>query len=1325
MSTKSDNASHFNEWDSASLFRKWSYTVANPMLKKGMEADLEFNDLMFIPNDSRSEYMVKNLKENYISSKKFLFLPRLMVAQFKTYYKKWIVIIFYTIFEGACRVLLPLFLIFLLRDLQNDNGDKCFIWAGVISFLSISQTLAHHVLFYYSMLLGWNWKNATTALIYDSLFQIDGSLMQTMRTGQMVNLISNDVFRFEEFTIFATFFWETSIEVTGIILILIYILNVPAALSGVGVTLFFIPLLLYCGKMFADIRGKTARSTDSRVRHIAEVIDGISSVKSYAWETPFFLLIRNFRKKEIRSIFSSQLLRSLNQGLTYSIPPIASLVTFSVYWATGNDLDIAKVFATISLLQVLKNSIGRQFTRSVETGSEAIASCYRIETFLELLYNDKDQLKEKVIEQLEHSNPNCIVEVKDGSFYYGSDETEDDPTISGINFSLNKGEILCVVGPVGSGKSTLISSILNELTMKKTKTSSNYLKKGASVAYCAQKPWIIAATVRSNICISRGSDTEDFKNPKSIEPELYIKAVESSLLVEDLKNWAAYDSTEIGERGVSISGGQKARVSLARAIYADADLYLLDDPLSAVDAHVGKSLMIDCIKGTLKEENKAVLLVTHQLQYLKHCDKVLVLNKDGSQMFYGYYHDLLKQEDVVNFLELSSSSSNSEEDDEDEVSVPIKKSNFNKKKLIGAISSKDFIFENDNEEEFEESKGSGLVISQEEKSTGNIGFKVYLNYFKSGGLLFALSIFLILLFSQGILMISDYWLRWWASSTFFDQNNSTNLWIYAILVFFCIIFGFLRAFLWFYFSIKASSSLHYKALWAMLHSPMSFFVANPSGRILNRFAKDQNLTDETLPIAYFNFLEIAIFSLASILLIVITVPWLVISFPFLLYFFYIFRKKYMSSTREIKRLEALTRSPIYADFSATLDGLVTLRAFKIQTKVTNKFYSQINDNGRAWFSFLMTSRWLGLRIDLESTLLMVAITFLCVGLRNTLDVGMIGFALSYTMSLNGLLQWAVRQSAEVETQMTSVERIASYGKLPAEPGYSSNYENVNHILSQGQIAAEKFVSDKAKENKKISDNCVGKVELVDLSASYRDDLDPVLKNLNINIPSGSKVGICGRTGSGKSTTLMTLLRLNLITNGDILIDNKSLLKMDLETARSMISIIPQEPHLFSGTIRFNLDPFSIYSDNQIWEALKDAHIYEKIHNIPQKLSYKVEESGKNFSVGERQLLSMARAILRGSKIILMDEVTASIDFITDRLIQDTIRTSHALKDATIITVAHRLRTIADSDLIVVIDAGNLAEFDSPKNLLENQTSIYRSLAVKSGEFDEIYRLAQN
>jgi len=520
------------------------------------------------------------------------------------------------------------------------------------------------------MRLGWNWKNATTAMIYKRLFKIKGNSLSSANIdmGTMVNYISNDVSRFDDFSTFVSFFYVSLLELAAVLIILIFQLNVAAGCAGVGITLLLIPIQMRLAQRFAQQRSKTAKSTDRRVRFIKEVIDGISTVKSYGWENPFFSFIQTFRKQEENTIAESQLLRSFNLALYSFGPPASQLVTFAVFWATGGVLTLPIVFSTISLLQCLRCTMGRQWARSIETGSEAITSCNRIEHFLNLQENINDTSNNDQIDINSNNNDNdnnviemndidlninCYLDMKRSSFSYSNDkESNKVPSLLNLNFSVNKGELLMVIGTVGSGKSSLLASILGEMTSIDGKVM---MKKGLRMSYCSQRPWILASSVYNNIILAGDNDddsggitneekdstSDDFLNPKHIDEALYESAVENCQLIPDFLEMPDYDMTMIGERGVSISGGQKARLAMARAIYSNADLNLLDDPLSACDAKVGSALFFNGILDQLvKRGGKAVVLATHQLQYLPYADKILVLSSAGKQVFYGTFLQL-------------------------------------------------------------------------------------------------------------------------------------------------------------------------------------------------------------------------------------------------------------------------------------------------------------------------------------------------------------------------------------------------------------------------------------------------------------------------------------------------------------------------------------------------------------------------------------------------------------------------------------------------------------------------------------------------------------
>ncbi len=1325
-----------SEWEQAGCWSQFTFSVPNRMLRTGSTQELTFDDMTSQPKSDHVAKLLIPLRKQWAQSKAVWFIPRLMVSLLRSMPYHITILFSGTVIETTLQILKPVMLMAFLNKLADPTAstDDKYLYASGIAGLGVAYVVVHHILFFFSMRTGWSWRMVTQAMVFEHLLSLDSSSLQYSSKGNMVNLISNDVEKFERFCVFMMFVITGPFEIIALLVLMANTLDWLSALAGLGITIMFLPLEIKMGGEFAKWRTKTARNTDKRIRHIGESIEGISSLKSYGWETPFFALIKKLRSHEQDTISRSQALKAVNKAFDYCMVPTSNLVMQWVYWLRGGQLDLSKLFACLLFLQVLRSSVFIHWTAGIEMGSESIASCHRLEAFLSLTPADKRavsessakngedveidgiQLLEKSAEpkaeypHSEGTSDELVLRIPGKNFCYSSLEGTK-AVLSNINVELKKNELLIVVGPVGSGKSSFLGAVLGELNEIEfdssatgntpTASTSFFIGEHPRIAFCPQIPWIFSASVQENIIVS-GISLDRSQYDKG----MYDLALSSCCIEEDLKQLPDRDATEIGEKGVSISGGQKARLALARAVYSDADIYLLDDPLSAVDAHVSRALLDDCIIGALKQRGKTVVLCTHQMQYLKYADKVLVLGEDGNQKYYGSYAGLQQGESnnlLLNQLEIEvkqrASSVSSEGRDR---SKSVSELLVNESEV--STSSKDDSVVTSSKTEVKS------IIEKELKAIGNISLSVYTQWLRAGGLLRGVFVFFLITASQAMLMVHEYWLRWWIGKEF-NLTDSQYLWIMGIMTFFIFIVGFFRVKLFYGFTIRASSGLHQGALWSILHSPLSFFTANPTGRILNRFSKDQSQADELLPSTLFDCYNCTMICAGAIVLVCVAMPIILVSIPPLLLLFVTYRRKYMASMREIKRIEAITRSPIYAGFSATLEGLTSIRAYKLQQKMSTIFCDFLDENGRAWWSYLMASRWFGFRMDSTAIIFLMLTSYGSVYYSDVVDLGLLGFALVYSMNLAGLMQWTVRLSAEVESMMTGIERIAEYSLLPEEPGYASTLSSVLREIETAET--EGSVADITSSTGNLQD---GSVVIHNMVARYRTDLEPVLNGLTLNVQSGSKCGIVGRTGSGKSTILSALIRLNIIGEKSVMtIGGRDILKMSLEEARSAVTIIPQQPHLFLGSLRFNLDPFNRYTDEAIWKALTDANIAEFVKANHEGLGFHVDEGGSNLSVGQKQLLSMARAILRESKIILMDEVTASVDYETDTAIQRTIRTAPALKDATIITVAHRLQTIADADSLFVISGGAVVEQGSPLELLDKKGSFFEALVRKSGE----------
>eukprot|EP00730_Choanoeca_flexa_P003771 TRINITY_DN11495_c0_g1_i5.p1 TRINITY_DN11495_c0_g1~~TRINITY_DN11495_c0_g1_i5.p1 ORF type:complete len:925 (+),score=222.82 TRINITY_DN11495_c0_g1_i5:170-2776(+) len=835
----------------------------------------------------------------------------------------------------------------------------------------------------------------------------------------------------------------------------------------------------------------------------------------------------------------------------------------------------------------------------------------------------------------------------------------DKPTLRNINLEARPGELVAVVGPVGAGKTSLLMAILGELL-----PSAGSVTVEGTVGYSSQEAWIMSDTIRNNITF--GSDYDE---------KWYQNVVDACQFTPDLALFDAGSETEVGERGLTLSGGQRARLSLCRAVYSKADLYLLDDPLSAVDSKVGRALFEGCIRGVLKD--KLVVLVTHQLQFLKDADCVVVLNADGSIDSKGTYTELMDSgSSLADIL--------AEHEAEEQAHAQEAKAESKRVSVSGG---------HENEE-----KPTGQIVKDEGRKQGVVGLRTYWDYCKAAGSLsFIIFWACLCVGTQALQLLADWWLSRWVDQSPEDRDDDSNLIVYGALVAAFVVAAFARAALFMWSAAKASAHLNNISFRAVVHTNIRFFDVNPVGRILNRFSKDMGFIDDLLPTTMLDLLQLSVLILGTYLLICALNPWMFILIPILSFFFLRLNSYYLKTGREIKRLEAVARSPVFSHFSSTLNGLATLRSHNASMRFQRLFESYQNGHGRAYSLFVNASRWLGFRLDTITMVFMISVIVTTVALRDDLGAGRLGLIIAYVLQLTNVFQWTVRQSAELENQMTSVERVVEYSKLPLEEEF---------VRSPKPDEADQALVAKCDADNWPSS---GKLTFEKLSLRYAPDQPERLSNISCSIPHGARVGIVGRTGAGKSSLLAALFRL-APTEGDIIIDDTPSSAIPLDILRRKISVIPQDPVLFSGSVRRNLDPFERYDDNELWTALQLVQLDKTVKELDGALDAPMSEAGSNFSVGQRQLVCMARAMLKHSKVLIMDEATANVDTETDRLIQTTLR--EQFQTCTVLTIAHRLHTVLDSDYILVMDKGRLMEFAPPDELLDND-GIFSALVAQA------------
>lgn len=1268
-----------NPLQDANLCSRLFFWWLNPLFKTGHKRRLEEDDMFSVLPEDRSKHLGEELQgywdKEVLRAKKDARKPSLTKAIVKCYWKSYLILGIFTLIEETTRVVQPIFLGKIIDYFEKYDPDDsaalhtAYSYAAVLSLCTLILAILHHLYFYHVQCVGMRIRVAMCHMIYRKALRLSNSAMGKTTTGQIVNLLSNDVNKFDQVTIFLHFLWAGPLQAIGVTVLLWVEIGI-SCLAGMAILVILLPLQSCIGKLFSSLRSKTAAFTDARIRTMNEVITGMRIIKMYAWEKSFADLITNLRKKEISKILGSSYLRGMNMASFFIANKVILFVTFTTYVLLGNKITASHVFVAMTLYGAVRLTVTLFFPSAIERVSEAIVSVRRIKNFLLL-----EELPERKAQ--EPSDGKAIVHVQDFTAFW--DKALDTPTLQGLSFTARPGELLAVVGPVGAGKSSLLSAVLGELP-----PTSGLVSVHGRIAYVSQQPWVFSGTVRSNILFGR-----------KYEKERYEKVIKACALKKDLQLLEDGDLTVIGDRGATLSGGQKARVNLARAVYQDADIYLLDDPLSAVDAEVGKHLFQLCICQTLHE--KITILVTHQLQYLKAASHILIL-KDGEMVQKGTYTEFLKS--GVDFGSLLKKENEEAEPSTVPGTPTLRNRTFSEASIWSQQSSRPSL--KDGVPDTQDAENTQAAQPEESRSEGRIGFKAYKNYFSAGASWFFI-VFLVLLnlMCQVFYVLQDWWLSHWANrqGALNDTKNANGnvtgtldlswyLGIYTGLTAATVLFGIARSLLVFYVLVNASQTLHNRMFESILKAPVLFFDRNPIGRILNRFSKDIGHMDDLLPLTFLDFIQTLLLVISVIAVAAAVIPWILIPLVPLSIIFVVLRRYFLETSRDVKRLESTTRSPVFSHLSSSLQGLWTIRAYKAEERCQELFDAHQDLHSEAWFLFLTTSRWFAVRLDAICAIFVIVVAFGSLILAKTLDAGQVGLALSYSLTLMGMFQWSVRQSAEVENMMISVERVIEYTDLEKEAPWECRKRPPPGWPHEGVI---------------VFDN---------VNFTYSLDGPLVLKHLTALIKSREKVGIVGRTGAGKSSLISALFRLSE-PEGKIWIDKILTTEIGLHDLRKKMSIIPQEPVLFTGTMRKNLDPFNEHSDEELWKALEEVQLKEAIEDLPGKMDTELAESGSNFSVGQRQLVCLARAILKKNRILIIDEATANVDPRTDELIQQKIREKFA--QCTVLTIAHRLNTIIDSDKIMVLDSGRLREYDEPYVLLQNPESLFYKMVQQLGK----------
>uniref|UniRef100_A0A8C1YWY8 Multidrug resistance-associated protein 1 n=1 Tax=Cyprinus carpio TaxID=7962 RepID=A0A8C1YWY8_CYPCA len=1103
---------------------------------------------------------------------------------------------------------------------------------------------------------------------------------RTSTVGEIVNLMSVDAQRFMDLITYINMIWSAPLQVILALYFLWQNLG-PSVLAGIAVMVLMVPLNAVIAMKTKTYQVAQMKSKDNRIKLMNEVLNGIKVLKLYAWELAFKDKVSAIRESELRVLKKTAYLGAVSTFTWVCAPFLVALSTFAVYVLVDehNILDAQKAFVSLALFNILRFPLN-MLPMVISSMVQASVSMKRLRVFLSHEELDEDNVERPAISSCESSDSQAVKICNKTNVVSLS--------LFRINVCIPEGALVAVVGHVGSGKSSLLSALLGEMQKQE-----GYVSIKGSVAYVPQQAWIQNATLKDNILFGR--DAKD---------SWYQKVVEACALLPDLEILPGGDSTEIGEKGVNLSGGQKQRVSVARAVYCSCAVYLLDDPLSAVDAHVGKHIFEKVIGPQGLLQGRTRVLVTHGLSFLPQVDLILVM-VDGEITEMGSYTELLGRQGA--FAEFLHTYTNTEQEEVEEsvageagllrsellsytcsISVSRRQS-LNSLNTTGTGKTPQKTEPNDVAASKKTKSADAARLTEADKAnTGRVKLSVFWEYMKAIGL--PLSIFSVFLFFCHHLssLGSNYWLSLWTDDPVINNtqpNREMRLGVYGAL-------GISQVFCYSVAvsvgGILASRYLHQTMLYNVLRSPMSFFERTPSGNLVNRFAKETDTIDSVIPSIIKMFMGSMFNVLGSCAVILIATPLVAIIIPPLGLFYFFVQRFYVASSRQLKRLESVSRSPVYTHFNETLLGTSVIRAFGEQQRFITESDGRVDHNQKAYFPSIVANRWLAVRLEFVGNCIVTFAALFAVMARDSLSPGIMGLSISYALQVTASLNWLVRMSSELETNIVAVEKVKEYGDTEKEAEWRLEHST----LPAGWPTA-------------------GHIEIHNFGLRYREDLELAISDISVNIEGGEKVGIVGRTGAGKSSLTLGLFRIIEAAQGEIRIDGVNVAELGLHELRSRITIIPQDPVLFSGSLRMNLDPFDGYTDEEVWRALELAHLKNFVSGLPDKLNHECSEGGENLSLGQRQLVCLARALLRKTKILVLDEATAAVDLETDNLIQSTIRTQ--FEDCTVLTIAHRLNTIMDYTRVLVLDKGQMAEFDSPSNLIAKKGIFYK-MAKDSG-----------
>ncbi|KAG5382581.1 hypothetical protein IGI04_034051 [Brassica rapa subsp. trilocularis] len=1277
-------------YSDAGLFSLATLSWLNPLLSLGAKGPLDLKDIpLLAPKDrAKTNYRILNFNWEKLKAENPSKPPSLAWAILKSFWK-----------EAACNAvfaglntLVSYVGPYLVNDFVNYLGGKetypheGYILAGIFFAAKLAETLTTRQWYLGVDILGMHVRSALTAMVYRKGLKLSSITKQNHTSGEIVNYMAVDVQRVGDYSWYLHDMWMLPLQIV-LALGILYRSVGMAAVATLAATVFSIIVTIPLVKVQEDYQDKLMSAKDERMRKTSECLRNMRILKLQAWEDRYRVVLEGMRSTEFKWLRKALYSQAFITFIFWSSPIFVAAITFATAIGLGTQLTAGGVLSALATFRILQEPL-RNFPDLVSMMAQTKVSLDRISGFLQ-----EEELQEDATIILSQGMTETSVEIKDGCFSW--DPSWVRPTLFDIHLNVKRGMRVAVCGVVGSGKSSFLSCILGEIPK-----ISGEVRICGSAAYVSQSAWIQSGNIEENILFGSPMDKAKYKN-----------VIHACSLKRDLELFSHGDQTIIGDRGINLSGGQKQRVQLARALYQDADVYLLDDPFSAVDAHTGSELFKEYILTALAD--KTVIFVTHQVEFLPTTDLILVL-RDGQIIQSGKYEELLQA--GTDFLSLVSAHheaieamdipSHSSEDSDShhglDQSLPHNpKSNASSSNIeILAKEVQEGPSGSNQKATKEKKKAKRLrkkqLVQDEERVRGRVSMKVYWSYMAAAykGLLIPLIIIAQTLF-QFLQIASNWWMAWANPQTEGDQakvSSTVLLLVFIALAFGSSVFIFVRAILVATFGLVAAQKLFLNMLRSVFRAPMSFFDSTPAGRILNRVSIDQSVVDLDIPFRLGGFASTTI-QLIGIVGVMTNVTWQVflLVIPTGIACLWM-QKYYMASSRELVRIVSIQKSPIIHLFGESIAGAATIRGFGQEKRFMKRNLYLLDCFARPFFCSIAAIEWLCLRMELLSTFVFAFCMILLVSFpHGTIDPSkffcMAGLAVTYGLNLNARLSRWILSFCKLENKIISIERIYQYSQIPSE--------------------APTFIED-AHPPPSWPEN--GAIEINNLKVRYGENLPTVLHGVNCVFPGGKKIGIVGRTGSGKSTLIQALFRLIEPYAGQIIIDGIDISSIGLHDLRGRLSIIPQDPTLFEGTIRGNLDPLEEHTDQEVWQALDKSQLGDIVRAKDQKLDTPVLENGDNWSVGQRQLVSLGRALLKQARILVLDEATASVDSATDNLIQKILRTEFG--DCTVCTIAHRIPTVIDSDLVLVLSDGLVAEFDTPTRLLEDKSSMFLRLVTE-------------